>query len=200
MSSPEQLDPDGEYAYMWGEQGQFCTPCFDADDPPAVVTASSSLKGYPAANVMDDTWIRDINGAWKLLERAWCEGKEDAGVGEWVEFSYPVDMRFAFLEISPAYAKSKETLSRNNQVKKLTLWMDDEKVATLDFTAMQQAHSYHSAFYATDDREKNPDLEDKVENTKFKKLRFVIDEVHPGQKDNDTCISLIVPWVYRDRD
>jgi len=201
-SGPSVLDPDSEYAYMWGEQGQMCTPCFDGDDPPPVISASSELKGYPAGNVMADGWLEDINKAGEALDRAWCEGKPDAGVGEWIEFAYSEEMSWGFLEISPAYAKSKDTLTRNNQVKKLSVWMDSKKMVTLEFGPMKAPHSYHrmlSDFAGHELTAKERALGEQLADAKFRTLRFVIEEVHEGVKDNDTCISAIVPWVWRDR-
>jgi len=201
-SGPSVLDPDAEYAYMWGEQGQMCTPCFDGDDPPPEISASSALKGYPAANVMDDAWLEDIHKARGALDRAWCEGKPDAGVGEWIEFKYSEEMLWGFLEITPAYAKSKDTLTRNNQVKKLSVWMDAKKMVTVEFAPMKAPHSYHrmlGGFGGHEHTAAETALHEQLDGTKFRSLKFVIEEVYPSAKDNDTCISAIVPWVWRQR-
>jgi hypothetical protein len=168
-----------------------------------VISASSSLKGYPPDNLMDDAWLEDIPKARGALDRAWCEGKPDAGVGEWIEFKYSEEMLWGFLEIAPAYAKSKDTLTRNNQVKKLSVWMDAKRMVTLEFTPMNEPYSYHNILGAPsgwpEPTAEAKALNEHLSGARFRSLRFVIEEVHASAQDNDTCISAIVPWVWRQR-
>src|SRR5262245_8367880 len=81
------------------------------------LTASSTLKDaknrYAAEMVLDSD-----------ESTAWCEGKNGPGVGESlvIELSEPVLIDRVL--ITPMYAKSLETVSANNRVKKLVLELD----------------------------------------------------------------------------
>jgi len=102
---------------------------------PISVDASSTLKGqketYVAWRAVD--WDPVVVGDENELEHrtylrttGWCEGKEDEGVGEWLELSGD-DLSFRWLEIEAGYWKSEKLFQANNRPTNLTVIITDHK-------------------------------------------------------------------------
>ncbi len=150
--------------------------------------ASSTLK--------DNTYTYDVNnifvpckGEYKVLwfqNLPWAEGKEDEGIGEYIEFEIMSanelidrlgdwiiegDITISILNgfVNPMKQK---LFYENNRLKKAAVWTDDKKSFEINFN-------------------------DYVEFTEFsvpkktKKVRIEILDVYKGTKYNDTCITKI---------
>lgn len=148
------------------------------------VTASSGQAKYPLSN------LTDMN-----IETAWVPVKD---VGDWVEFTFKKPVRgLAGYTLVNGYQKSEETYNQNNRIKKLKveikqpnqewrnmdLWnfeYKDKPYSPVCFENLFHNMNYIDFFDAYD------------ENYPVEKVRFTIEEVYPGTKYNDTCISEII--------
>jgi hypothetical protein len=182
------LVPGGQADHMWGNPGSHaCSGCTEA---PASVRASSALKGYPASNISEPNYGASIAQASRSLERAWCEGVEGSGVGQWVEMRFEHPVHFGAMHISPGYAKSRKSLLDNNQVRRLGVYLDGKKRAKLSFSRMTRAHDYTQLdWWRLKGGEKA--AFERLDRRTFTTIRFVIEAVYRGAKDNDACMSSI---------
>src|SRR4030042_4309347 len=138
------------------------------------IKASSTLSSqgsisYNAKNV------HDFN-----IDTAWVEGKEDYGIGEYLEYKFRANSpRVTTLYIYNGYMKSKTAWEDNSRVKKINLFIDNKlyKILNLkDNTGIQKFNigtpftsSTHPAYT----------------------LKFEIAEVYPGKKYKDVAITEI---------
>lgn len=113
-------------------------------------------------------------------DTAWVEGKEDGGIGEYLEYTFTNDSpRITSIIIANGYMKSESAWRNNNRVKSLKLFINGKAHGILK-------------------------LEDLIANSEFKLgtlghnedgsdlvLRFEIMEVYRGEKHNDTAITEI---------
>jgi len=151
--------------------------------------ASSTLK--------DSTYTYDVNnifvpckGEYGILwfqNLPWAEGKEDEGIGEYIEFEIMPADDLLNDRMGSWIIKDDITISvlngfvnplkqklfyENNRIKKAAIWIDDKRSFDINFN-------------------------DYVEFTEFnvpkqtKKVRIEILEVYKGTKYNDTCITKI---------
>lgn len=106
------------------------------------------------------------------LQTAWCEGKPDDGIGEYVQVTFPQTVQLTGIDIVNGWAKGEEYYKQNGRVAELKIVSntDQEAVVTLTDENYDYQHSDIS-----------------VGGTSFK---FIINKVHKG-KDPDTCISEI---------
>ncbi len=149
--------------------------------------ASSTLKGnYAVRNLGDGN-----------PETAWCEGKKGGGVGEWVEFSIPTDFlqnqycSFHGVIVTPGYLK-KGAFLNNERLKKISLTECGQKNAldTMEFEPIRR-FDLATKFKPLSDYKK-PHATSFFRKLKTKQpacMRLTIDEVYPGRKFEDTCIS-----------
>jgi len=147
------------------------------------VTASSAQTKYPVSNLID------MN-----LETAWVS----KGVGGWVEFTFkePIHGLAGYI-LANGYQKSETTYTQNNRIKVLKMeikqsgkdWIDsysgkrefqDEPYTPAYFENLMRHSEYFDFFDSYG-------YEDAIE-----KIRFTIEEVYPGTKYDDTCISEII--------
>jgi hypothetical protein len=145
------------------------------------VTASSGQAKYPLSN------LTDMN-----LETAWVPLKS---VGEWIEFTFKKPIHgLAGYTLVNGYQKSEETYYQNNRIKKLKIeikqpgeeWRDEDwgledKVYSLIYFGNLFHNMEYIDFHSAYD-----------EDYPVEKVRFIIEEVYPGTKYNDTCISEII--------
>ena len=158
----------------------------------------SYAKNFNASSTLkDNTYIYDVKnifvpckGEHKILwfqNLPWAEGKEDEGIGEFIEFEImPADSllsdRLGYWIINGDITISilngfvnpmkQKLFYENNRIKKAAIWIDDKRSFEIDFN-------------------------DYVEFTEFtvpeqtKKVRIEILEVYKGTKYNDTCVTKI---------
>jgi hypothetical protein len=118
------------------------------------------------------------------LKTAWCEGKSDDGIGEWVEISAlcsdtsPVS--FTGIGVVTGYASKESTFVKNNRVAqaKITLTVAGE---TVNSGTVMFADTMSEQFVSLGDYSCAPG--DDVS------ARLEIVAVHAGKKYRDTCIS-----------
>lgn len=138
------------------------------------VKASSALqpeKGivYKAENANDLSY-----------KTAWVEGKDDEGIGEYLEYYFKNSSpRVTNIIISNGYMKSETAWKNNNRVKKLTLFVNGKIYGVLN---LQDSRTDQVFDIGTLGRNKNgTDLI----------LKFEILEIYKGDKFNDTAITEI---------
>ncbi len=151
---------------------------------PNKVTASSTLDDNPS--------YRPQNDADGNAKTAWCEGAAGTGKGEWIRYDFAAPVQVVGFALTPKYAKDKATMFNNGRVKRLRIELeggfsrtaefkdDDERVA---FGAAQLDYSLPMIDFKAD-----PTLKKPVKSTW---VRLTIEEVFPGKKFQDTCISEI---------
>lgn len=114
---------------------------------------------------------------------AWCEGARGDGIGEWIQFTLEAgpakkEVNFNGITIANGYLKNDSVWGENNRVKTLRFELNGHPVAL-----MKLADSRDLQFFSG-----GPVKEVRPGD----KLRFVIQEVYPGSKYHDTCISDMV--------
>lgn len=138
------------------------------------VFASSELKSqgknsYTAKSANDFSY-----------KTAWVEAKEDAGIGEYIEYSFKnLSPRITYIIISNGYMKSDLAWKNNNRVKLLKLHVNGTAHALLKLTDTKTDQEFKVGTLG-----RNPNGKDLV-------LRFEIVEVYRGDKYNDTAITEI---------
>lgn len=139
--------------------------------------ASSELKPqgkftYEAKN------MHDLNYA-----SAWVEGAPGDGIGEWVEYTLPANNpRITTLNIANGYVRTKKAWTENSRVKVLDVEVNGvphAKVHLKDYYGLQ---SVDIPTIGYEDREN-------FEGKEPIRIRFIIREVYPGTKYQDTAIS-----------
>lgn len=152
------------------------------------VTVSSEQARYPKSA------LGDMN-----LETAWV-GKK----GDWIEFSFERFSDLLGFCILNGYHKSAETYEQNNRVKtiKMEIFRSEDEVATnylefqdnpyklVSFDNFPREIYYYDFFDDTINEKDNPKSR--------KKIRFTIEDIYPGTKYDDTCISEIIFFNGRD--
>lgn len=134
-------------------------------------TSSLSSQGnnsYSAEN------IHDFNH-----RSAWVEGVKGYGVGESVVYEFAYNSpRIRTVYILNGYVKSESAWKANSRVKKLQVYYNDESIAILELQDSRSLQWFNIG-----------DVEKTGKNPTY--LQFVILEVYPGAKYQDTVISEI---------
>lgn len=111
---------------------------------------------------------------------AWVEGEKDAGIGEYIEYSFKNNSpRITSIIISNGYMKSDLTWKNNNRVKSIKLHINGEEFGILNLSDTKTDQVFKLGTLGH-----NKDGSDLV-------LRFEIVEVYKGKKYNDTAITEI---------
>lgn len=138
------------------------------------VKASSSLhpeKGivYKAENANDLSY-----------KTAWVEGKDDEGIGEYLEYYFKNSSpRVTKIIISNGYMKSETAWKNNNRVKKLTLFVNGKIYGVLNLEDSRTDQVFDIGTFG-----RNKNGTDLI-------LKFEILEIYKGDKFNDTAITEI---------
>jgi hypothetical protein len=138
------------------------------------IKASSSLPSA-AGNSHAAKSANDLS-----YRTAWVEGKEDEGIGEYLDYFFKNQSpRITQIIISNGYVKSKTVWENNNRVKKLKLYVNGKPYGLL-----QLDDSRDDQVFEVGTLGRHKDEKDLV-------LRFEIVEVYKGNKYNDTAITEI---------
>ncbi len=138
------------------------------------VNASSNLKPQ-GENTYDAKSANDLS-----YKTAWVEGKEDAGIGEYIEYHFePKSPRITAIIIANGYMKSDIAWKNNNRVQSLKFYLNGEFYGILNLTDTKSDQRFELGTFGH-----NEDGSDLV-------LRFEINEIYQGDKYNDTAISEI---------
>jgi hypothetical protein len=116
---------------------------------------------------------------------AWSEGVEGDGIGEWIEFTITSQYHIGNTwQIANGNNRNKELWNANNRIKKLKVLVDDQLVG---YVMLANVFTYQE-FDIAPNWLKDPPL-----FRKGTKIRFIIEEVYKGAKNNNTLISYFVP-------
>ncbi len=138
------------------------------------IAASSSLKSQ-SRNTYEAKSANDLS-----YKTAWVEGKEEAGIGEYLEYSFePKSPRITSIIIANGYMKSDIAWKNNNRVKSFKFYLNGKFHGILNLTDTKTDQRFELGTFGH-----NEDGSDLV-------LRFEINEVYQGDKYNDTAITEI---------
>ena len=125
------------------------------------VTASSTLEGYPLANVLD------ANKA-----TAWVEGKRGDGIGESIVFEHYKPLELSKIVIFNGYHKSDVLYKANNRVKDLEIRLSSGGFIKYTCPDVMEA------------------IEIPIEGlTETDRVEFIIKSIYPGTTYKDTVIT-----------
>ncbi len=172
----------------WVQEGDFV----QSDEAVSETGMEVSLAGIGTSRVEVSSFLEESSGytynAANLFDKnpgtTWQEGKGDAGIGEWVEVTFPdpvsvsVSMINGFAKKDPRFAKYGEEgdlYVLNNRVKSMRVEYTgaDGKTGTRTISL----------------EDKRWDLQDAGIYDNVKKLRFIIESVYKGSKWNDTAVA-----------
>lgn len=145
------------------------------------IKASSELKSNNGINYSPNN-AHDFN-----KNTAWIEGKEDYGIGEYIEYYFPFNektetknnLSINQILIANGYKKSKNTWKNNSRVKQIKVYLNNTPYAMLNLLDVFEVQSF--------------DIGDiKLPPNKETILRFEITQVYKGDKYKDTAISLLM--------
>ncbi len=142
------------------------------------VTASSTLPeadetSYKAENIKN-LWARET----------WSEGAPGPGVGEWLELKPIAPKPLTSIEIQPGYLKTEELFKANARPKKVLIELNDEHQFPVEFPDIMEAKEIPILGYTKD----------------VKKIRLTFQEVWPGAKFEDLCVSSVRLQVRLDKE
>ncbi|MEI6222017.1 MAG: PEGA domain-containing protein [bacterium] len=104
---------------------------------------------------------------------AWVEGKDGAGVGEWIELSFP-QQELSQISLLSGYTISQTLWAENNRPKDVTLVFSD---GTKENHTLTDSSSWQTITFG--------------KTITTSKVRLVLNSVYKGNKFDDTCISEI---------
>lgn len=141
------------------------------------VTASSVL---PPAD--DQTYeAAQVKSLW--AEGAWSEGVPGNGVGEWLEIKPTVPKPLHAVDLSPGYFKTEELFQANARPKKIQVLLNDEHRVVAELRDAKDSQRILIRDYAKP----------------VKKIRLTFQEVWPGTKFEDLCVSSVKLEVKLDK-
>lgn len=140
-------------------------------------TASSSLNPQ-GSRTYDPSNAHDLS-----YSTAWVEGVKGPGIGEWIEYTLPANNpRITDIHIANGIVRTAKAWNENGRVKRLEVQVNGKTHAFLNLKdeCSDQRFEVPTIGYADRDHlEGKPDLV----------IRFIIREVYPGTKYEDTGIS-----------
>lgn len=116
-------------------------------------------------------------------DKAWSEGADGPGIGEWLELTPEVPKRLSGIEILPGYVKNDKLFLANARPRKILITLNDESSFSTEIP-----DSPVSFFIPISDYRKP-----------VKTIRFTFQEVWPGTTYQDLCVSNIQLHVHLDR-
>jgi hypothetical protein len=152
--------------------------------PLFTVAASSALKepGKPG----------DSFGPGKLIDgtrsTAWAEGAGGRGEGEWVEFTASAPVSIHGIRVWGGYAESPATMGGNAHPVKMSVILDGDNEA--GYVEFPPAGGSEYSDYVGEWRA-SPDGEN---TARAETVRLTVEEVAPGTRWDDCCISEIEVW------
>ncbi len=113
----------------------------------------------------------------------WSEGAKGPGIGEWLELVPEVSKPLAAISIKPGCSKSDELFAANARPKKMRVELNGEEPFRIEIPDLKDEFMFPISNY------KKP----------VKKIRLTIDEVWPGSRFEDLCISSVRLHVRLDK-
>ena len=172
---------DGPCASYWDT----CTSQCDQGNGIRNVTASSSLKSTATINYLP------TNANNSSFKDAWVEGVAGYGIGEHITFHFkPKTLKIYDINIANGYVKSEKAYRENSRPKKLKMYVDNKPVAILNLQDIRQEQIF-TFEPAIGDGEMRYLFSEEAKGEPERTVKFEIMEVYPGEKYDDTVISLI---------
>jgi hypothetical protein len=153
-----------------------CALCWGAHGDEVSVRASSTLEGsdrYAAARVLDGD-----------KTTAWCEGAPGAGVGEALVFEFARPMDVYYVEVWGGYFGEADRLHGNGRLKRYRVSGDAGRVLVTSADAPRGGDPPISGNLVH------------LGGQTTSRVEITIDEVWPGDRFEDTCVSQVVLHVY----
>ena len=126
------------------------------------------------------------------LETAWCEGVAEDGIGQWVELRSPCfGEGITWIGVVPGYASKPETFAKNNRVRLATLSLSvaaPGAVAVPGWSGTVGFNDDARMQYVSFPAIRCPKGAEAV-------VRLQIQEVYPGSRYRDTCVSEIAAYA-----
>lgn len=113
---------------------------------------------------------------------AWVEGKQDYGIGEFIEYSFDMttvkehQLGITKIILANGYKKSKASWEQNSRVKKIKMYVDGHPYAFLELLDSFEFQTIEIGKIM-------------LPQQSLMKFKFEIIEVYPGTKYKDTAIS-----------
>jgi hypothetical protein len=152
--------------------------------PLFTVTASSTLKETGKSG--------DSFGPGKLIDgsrsTAWAEGAGGLGEGEWVEFTASAPISIHGIRVWGGYAESPATMTGNAHPVKMSVILDgDNEAGYVEFPPAggSEYSDYVGEWRASPDGEST---------ARAGTIKLTVEEVAPGTRWEDCCISEIEVW------
>lgn len=115
--------------------------------------------------------------------KAWCEGRPGPGVGEWLELRPAVAKPLRSLILLPGYQESEELFRANARPKRVKVVLNDEQTFTVDVPDKRAECCIPVRGYAKPVRV----------------AKLIFEEVWPGSKFEDLCVSEVSMEVRLDK-
>jgi len=144
------------------------------------ITASSTLPdqgshSYAPSKIHDLTY-----------STAWVEGKDDYGIGEWIEYRLPPENpRITTMYVANGIVRNKKVWRANSRVKTLEVTVNGKPFTTFNLKDVYALQGFDVGEIGYPDRDS--DLKGREPIV----IRFTIRDVYPGRKFKDTAITEI---------
>ncbi len=109
------------------------------------------------------------------LDTSWQEGKDDYGIGEWIEISFPLENSYSISLVNGFVKNTKKygnLYTKNSRVKKVKVLYGEGLQEQVEVDLEDNRMDFQS-----------------LGNFKTSKIKIIIMEVYPGEKWKDTSIS-----------
>ena len=132
------------------------------------VRASSELR------LEEGGWARAAFADDRRLSTWWAEGEQSAGLGDWIEFSFPNERPLRRVIIHAGNWADHEAFLRNNRLKKIQLRFSDRSTKTVELPDKME-----------------PVVVDLNPPVRTRSVRIVLKAVYPGTTFNNSGISQV---------
>lgn len=148
-------------------------------------TKASSHLANTERNTYDVSSISDDD-----TRTAWVEGVPGYGIGEYIDFIFPINAaRATNVYIVNGYAKNEKTWKNNSRVKSFNLYYNNELIAIVNLKDKMSWQSFELP-YPIPLRDERVSIDADYSTTVT--LRFMITDVYHGDKYDDTAISALI--------
>lgn len=164
-----------------------CTALWTATAPPAQAEVCETVQingqfndwiTYCASSVLSpqagNTYVPSNLGILGPQDQAWCEGRRDDGIGEYVTVRFDSPAYFRTIVIENGYQKNRASYFNNARPRHVTLTIADGTSWRVELRDMMGQQRITLPRAVESDR-----------------LRLTIDSIYPGRRWPDTCISLL---------
>jgi hypothetical protein len=144
---------------------------------PRNLSAFASVKA--SSELPSDRWgtyhaFSAIDGA---LETSWVEGVEGPGAGEWIELTFPGTVSVERIGFDVGYDRDEDLFFANNRLRRVTIVFSDGRRIELTFADARGLQVFE------------------IDPQETLSIRVVIEDVYPGSRYDDTCLSEVEVWA-----